>query len=365
MKKYIVTMLMIAAVTIAVFAVLPIKIARCEDEDPFTYTYPLMPKPGNDVFAWIGELAPGESTPWVIVTVGTTGPATYPVYQSDGWQAEVTMNDGVTKVNWAVSVGPGPIYTWNTATATLDISIKVTVPSDWTEECTHTFQVKLRPGYDSRTTGKNPPVPNPQSIGSGTGVHFSVCVKIPPQHHFSLECESFMTDSSFNRITSFDTVWTPKDPKGRDYYKLASTNPGQFMFNIWIHNNGDIDAESLAVTYFIPSDFILKGADPIQVWTLYGKTGARIYTVTINTVTHTITITSGLAAGAELWITFHLEYGPARGYFDKATMLAWKTNHASYTFRDDCIGKATGYPDVNLHQDTELYDPTVVLGAES
>jgi hypothetical protein len=352
MKKYIVTMLMIAAVTFAVFAVLPIRLAHCEDDDPFQYSYPIVQNPD---FAFVGELAPGASTPWVNVIVTFTGPATPPVTSIGPWQAEVPMNGGGTAY-WTVTAEPIPTYTWPSLTSSVEVKIKVTVPSDWTEECDHTFNVKLLGGKDSKT-------PTPRTISPGDGVHFKVCVKIPPQHHFSLECDSFMTDSSFNRITSFDTVWTPKDPKGRDTYKLASTNPGQFMFNIWIHNNGDIDAESLTVTYVIPSDFELKGADPIQVWTGYGKTGTRIYTVQI--VAGTITITSGLAVGDELSITFHLEYGPARGYFDKATMLAWKTNHASYTFSDDCIGKATGYPDVNLHQDTELYDPTVVLGAES
>jgi len=344
-------MLLIAAVAFSVFAVLPIHLAHCEDDDPFQYSYPIVHDPD---FAYVGELAPGASTPWVTVTVTFTGPATLPVTSIGPWQAQVTDSHG-TVWDWVVTAIPGPAYNWPTATSTVVVDIKVTVPADWTEECDHTFNVKLLGGKDSKT-------PTPRTISPGEGVHFKVCIKIPPQHHFTLECESFMTDSSFNRITSFDTVWTPRDPKGRDYYKLSSTNPGQFMFNIWIHNTGDIDAESLTVTYTIPGDFILKGADPIQVWTGYGKTGTRIWTVTI--VGNTMTINSGLAAGAELWITFHLEYGPARDTFPASIALNWKTTHPFYTFSDLCHAEATGYDPVELYQYTDLFDPTVVLGVE-
>lgn len=354
--------LLIAALVFSIFAVIPIQLARCEDDDPFTYSYPLMPKPGNDVFAWIGELPPGGSTDWVTVTVGVqpNSQTTFPVYQTDGWQAEVTMNDGITKVNWDVTAQPGPTYTWPTATSTVAVNIKVTVPADWTEECVHTFQVKLLQGYDSSVNKQGKP--SPQTIAPGTGVHFSVCVKIPPQEVLSIECNSFMTDSSFNIIEGFDTVWTPRDPKGRDFYKLSSTNPGQFMYNIWIHNDGTVTVESLDVTYTIPSDFILKGADPIQVWTGYGKTGTRIWDVTI--VGNTITVNEDLAPGAEIWITFHLQYGPARQTFPADVMHAWKTTHESYTFSAACVAKAVGFPDATCNTSTVLYDPTVVLGVE-
>jgi hypothetical protein len=354
MKKSIVCMLLIAAVVFSVFAVLPIHTARCEDDDPFEYSYPIVQNPD---FAFVGELAPGESTPWVAVTVTFTGPATPPVTSIGPWQAEVTKNDG-SKAYWIVTAQPGPTYTWPSLTSAVVVDIKVTVPADWTEECYHTFNVKLLGGKDSKT-------PTPRTISPGEGVHFKVCVKIPPQQVLSIECNSFMTDSSFNIIESFDTVWTPRDPKGRDYYKLSSTNPGQFMYNIWMHNNGNVDVESLTVTYTIPDDFILKGADPIQVWTGYGKTGTRIWTVTIDYDTHTITITSGLVVGAELWITFHLEYGPARETFSAAVMQAWKTNHPSYTFSADCIAYANGFDPATCLTSTILYDPTVVLGVEN
>jgi hypothetical protein len=364
MKKSIVCMLLIAAVVFSVFAVLPIHTANCEDDDPFTYAYPLMPKPGNDVFAWIGELAPGQSTDWVTVTVGVepNSQTTFPVYQTDGWVAEVTMNDGITKGYWIVTAQPGPMYTWTTATSTLVVEIKVTVPADWTEECYHTFQVKLLGGYDSSVNKQGKP--SPQTIAPGTGVHFKVCVKIPPQEIPSIECKSFMTDSSFNSITSFDAVWTPRDPKGRTYYKLSSTNPGQFMYNIWIHNDGTVDVIGLTVTYTIDGDFVLKGADPIQVWTKYGKTGTRISATIVG---NTITITYTLVPGAELYITFHLEYEWKGQPFTYAQMMAWKAYHDPNDF--SCVATAhfADYPDYvcgSPEQDTTLPDPLIVLGVE-
>jgi len=353
MKKYILTMLMIAAVTFSVFAVFPIHIARCEDDDPFQYSYPIVANPD---FAFVGELHPGESTPWVTVTITFTGPATPPVTSIGPWQAEVTKNDG-SKAYWMVTANPGPNYLWPTMTSTLVVDIKVTVPADWTEECYHTFNVKLLGGEDSKT-------PTHRTIAPGEGVHFKVCVKIPPQEIHTIECKSFMTDSSFNPITSFDAVWTPRDPKGRDYYKLSSTNPGQFMYNIWIHNDGTVDVIGLTVTYTIDDDFVLKGADPIQVWTANGKTGTRISATIVG---NTITITYTLVPGAELYISFHLEYRWKGQQFTQAEMFAWKAAHEPNNF--SCVATAhfTDYPDYvcgSPAQDTTLPDPMIVLGVE-
>jgi hypothetical protein len=359
MKKSIVCMLLIAAVVFSVFAVLPIRLAHCVDDDPFQYSYPYVTGPPPNC-AWIGELHPGESTPSVTVVVTVSGGQgiTFPITQTLGWHATLLSDDG--EINWPVSAIPGPTYTWDSLTTEITVKIQVTVPIDWPEECV-TFRAKLWPGQDSSTNPHG--IPTPQTIGSGDGVHFKVCVKPLTVIH-KIECNSFMTDSNFNVITSFDTVWTPRDPKGRDYYKLSSTNPGQFMYNIEIQNTGTVDVTSLTVTYTIPSDFILKGADPTQVWTEYAKAGIRISTVTI--VGNTITITYTLVPGAELWITFHLEYGPARSTFPAAVATAWKTNHPSYTFSEDCVATfSDGYTPYTCSSSTVLYDPTVVLGVEN
>jgi hypothetical protein len=308
-------------------------------------------------FAYVGELKPGDWTPWVPVTVtifkGSGEPITFPVTQTDGWFAEVS--DTGNKLNWPVEAVPGPTYTWNDTTDKVTVNIRVQVPTDWTEEGCVTFNVKLKQGYDSSK-------PQPKTIAPGDGVHFKVCVKIPPAQKFEIECESFMTDSSFIPIDHFDTVFTPRDKKGRDFYKLASTNPGQFMYNIEITNAGDITAESLEIAYTIDTDFILKGADPIQVWTGYGKTGERIYNVTITD--STITINAPLAPGETIWITFHLEYGPAREIWTAADVANWKTVHEPNIFSADCTAYAEGYSPATCSTSTELPDPTVVLAVE-
>jgi hypothetical protein len=157
------------------FAAVPI--ARAQEEavvdDPFTYDYPVV-GPGDKAFD--GELAPGESTPPVTVTIGLSGEGNldYPVYQVDGWQAEVETGSGTAL--WTVTATPAPPYTWPEASSTVQVTIVVTVPSDWEGDCT-TFRVKLRPGFDSRKDKDGNP--NPTSVGSGNGVHYKVCPAQP------------------------------------------------------------------------------------------------------------------------------------------------------------------------------------------
>jgi hypothetical protein len=126
-------------------------------------------------FAYVGELKPGDWSEWVEVTVtifkGSGETITFPVNQTDGWFAEVTDSGG-NKWNWTVEAVPGPKYTWNYTTDTVTVNIRVQVPTDWTEKGCVTFNVKLKQGYDSAT--------RPKTIAPGDGVHFKVCVKIPP-----------------------------------------------------------------------------------------------------------------------------------------------------------------------------------------
>jgi hypothetical protein len=169
-KDNIKTLLLLAVLMIPTILALSLPaMAEEEVDDPFTYSYPTVPGDGGTK-AWIGELAPGESTPWVTVTIGVTSEKRYPVTQTDGWQCTVTDSYG-TVWNWLVTAVPGPTYNWPTEGSTVVVDIKVTVPAGWTEECYHTFQAKLKPGKDS----------GGGTVGSGTGVHFKVCVKQPTQ----------------------------------------------------------------------------------------------------------------------------------------------------------------------------------------
>jgi len=158
MKKAVSMMLFAMLIFSTVLIAAPI--TKCEDgeEDPFKYNYTIEEPPD---FAWVGELNPGESTDWVTVTVGISGPATYPVTQTDGWEGAPS--------DWIIEADPGPPYTWSSQGSTVTVKIRVAVSSTETVGC-WTFNVKLAPGKDSSS----------RTIGSGDGVHFKVCVTIPP-----------------------------------------------------------------------------------------------------------------------------------------------------------------------------------------
>lgn len=199
-------------------------------------------------------------------------------------------------------------------------------------------------------------------------VHMDTWHTATAHYWLELEYEQFVTDSSFNVITKFDTVWTPKDLR-KTTYKLASTNPGQFMLNIKIHNTWPV-AISPTISFTIDPDFILKGADPIQVHDGYGKTGNRIpATVTYNPETGIGTVTMGnIDPCVTLYLTVHMEYEPARGYFDKTEMQTWKSmlGHGMDTFLCGYNVEVPGpFPfDVADTSSTTITDPIVVLGSE-
>jgi hypothetical protein len=202
--------------------------------------------------------------------------------------------------------------------------------------------------------------------GNPITVHMDTWHTATAHYWLELGFECFITDSSFNVITRFDTVWAPKD-LSKTTFKLASTNPGQFMYNIKITNTWPVAAGPLTISYGIDDDFILKGADPIQVWTGYGKTGTRISATVTYGLTGTVTI-SNIDPGVTLYVTIHMEYGPARGYYDKATMLAWKTlGHKINTFTCGYTVTVPGpfeIPPITHECTTTIEDPIVVLGLE-
>ena len=179
--------------------------------------------------------------------------------------------------------------------------------------------------------------------------------------------KQFVTDSDFNVIERFDTVWAPKDMK-KEIFKLASTNPGQFMLNIVVSNTWPVATGPITITFTIDNDFILKGADPIQVYDGYGKTGNRIpATVTFDPDTRIGTVTiENINPGTTYYITVHMEYGPAREYFSKDVMLSWKATHSSNTFNCGYTVTVPGpFPfDITRTTSTTIKDPIVVLGLE-
>jgi len=203
-------------------------------------------------------------------------------------------------------------------------------------------------------------------ISQGFGVNpITVTMNAPhtatAHYWLEIEFENFMTDSDFNRIEKFDTVWTPKDMR-KTTFKLASTNPGQFMWNIKVHNTWPVPL-TLTINYNLDDDFILKGADPIQVHTGYGKTGTRLPATVTYGDTGTITI-DNIAHSVTLYITFHLEYEPARCYFSRTEMDNWKATHEPNDFFKEIIAEATGPVTTTQTHTTTLPDPLIILALE-
>ncbi|MFW9810522.1 MAG: OmpL47-type beta-barrel domain-containing protein [Candidatus Thorarchaeota archaeon] len=117
----------------------------------------------------------------------------------------------------------------------------------------------------------------------------------------SLDVSSYITDSEFNPISSFDAVLTKDRTSGG--YKLVATNPGQFYYNIEITNDWPIQVDTLTINAEIPTDFVLKGATPIHVYI----DGVDI-TEMCEIVGLTITV-SEVPVGSMVYVTIHLDYG--------------------------------------------------------
>ncbi|MEM2368457.1 MAG: hypothetical protein QXQ50_09530 [Candidatus Bathyarchaeia archaeon] len=100
------------------------------------------------------------------------------------------------------------------------MKIRVQVPQNWTEECDHTFNVKLKQGYDSGTKPQ-------KNIAPGRGVHFKVCIKIPPAEEPS---PSISIDKSANVTMAHvgDMI--------RYFYNVTNTGNVQ-LTNIYIDDN--------------------------------------------------------------------------------------------------------------------------------
>jgi len=169
--------------------------------------------------------------------------------------------------------------------------------------------------------------------GNPITVTMDTCHTATAHYWPELEYKQFVTDSNFNVIESFRVVWAPKDQK-KTTFKLASTNPGQFMLNIVVHNTWPVTISPITITFTIDPDFILKGADPIQVHDGYGKTGNRIpATVTFDPETRIGTVTiESIDPCTTYYITVHMEYAWKGQCFTKEQMLDWKLYHASNTF---------------------------------
>jgi uncharacterized repeat protein (TIGR01451 family) len=139
------------------------------------------------------------------------------------------------------------------------------------------------------------------------------------QSHTMLQ--TWITDTSEERcpVTDFRIVFTPDiTPEGL-YYKISSTNPGGFYFNMLFHANDETET----IDYFMHEHFTTKGARPIHAyyWTDLNEDGSPftldgcidwnefvdITEKIINYGSNPITLTE-LEADKDILITIHITY---------------------------------------------------------
>jgi len=94
-----------------------------------------------------------------------------------------------------------------------------------------------------------------------------------------IETQSYLSCGESNPITFFDVIFSKDKQSGG--YRLVATNPGQIFYHIDFINNWPTPIDSLTIEAVIPSDFLLKGDNPIIV---------------------------NVPAGSELVIIIHLDY---------------------------------------------------------
>jgi uncharacterized repeat protein (TIGR02543 family) len=296
------------------------------------------------------ELVPGEKQ------------AVFTGWNTDASGAEYLKSDPITMDGDKTATAEWKIQYYLTVKQDLN-GVVTTIGGDWHDELTD-VELTAAPvsGYvfvywDVDTTVADNPIT----------VHMDSAAHTATAHYWlQLEYEQYVTDSSFNVITKYDTVWTPKD-QSKTQFKLASTNPGQFYLNIKITNTWPVNTGPMTINYQLDPDFMIHPiqGDPIQVWTGPGVTGTRIpATVTYGT-TGTVTI-SGIDPGQTVCVTIHMQFYWARGYFDKNTMLHWKDSHSTNTFG---CGYDVEVPGpfrfgISCASSTEITDPLVILALE-
>ncbi len=170
------------------------------------------------------------------------------------------------------------------------------------------------------TAETTPPGPYTLTIeASGGGVNklATVSLIVAP-----IQEQSFMTDSQFARVTSFDTVFT--NDKASGSFTLAATNPGTYFYNKILRNTGS-STLTVAITLSIPSSvnpslsqaFLLKGSNPIHLYANLARTIDVTNTAAITpqqpltgptTTASTLTLSFSVAGGELRYLTVHLDF---------------------------------------------------------
>lgn len=147
--------------------------------------------------------------------------------------------------------------------------------------------------------------------------------------------DTWMTDSNFNKIESFRVIFTPYRNTG--LYKLTSTNPGQFYFNILVNNTWP-EPLNITIAYSIDANFTFKGARPIHVYADL----LRTIDITANCafLDNTITVYNVPSKGIA-YVTIHLDYVLKGTKWTKSQVDAWYSEHTFIATADSITSSVT------------------------
>ncbi|MHA2277999.1 MAG: SdrD B-like domain-containing protein, partial [Candidatus Kariarchaeaceae archaeon] len=157
-----------------------------------------------------------------------------------------------------------------------------------------------------------------------------------------IEARTWISDTSEDRnvVTDFRIVFTPDDPHAGTY-KISSTNPGGFYFNI-LNTAGQNDG---TMVYKLPVEFTYRGGNPIHVyiWRDHNNNGQIDYWGELEVIpkkdldiirgdhTGNITITSDIDPLAFILYTIHITFElKGDGGFTKSDVTAF--NSEKYYF---------------------------------
>lgn len=242
-------------------------------------------------------------------------------------ECKFSLDFGISASPSSRTIGQGQAASYDVATTlttgtTQSVALSVTgLPSG----ATATFSpTSITPTGSSTllvsTTSTTPSGTFPLTIiASGGGITKSATVNLVVA---PIAKESFMTDSQFAPIGSFDTVFTPD--KASSSLKLAATNPGTYFYNKIIRNTGT-SSLTASITLDIPSSvspslaqaFFLKGSNPVHVFSDLARTIDVTGTATVTpqqplttqlTSMSNVSVSFSIPAGELRYVTVHLDF---------------------------------------------------------
>lgn len=140
----------------------------------------------------------------------------------------------------------------------------------------------------------------------------------------SLDVESYITRGQSEIINNFEVIFRKCKQDGVEGYKLVATNPGQIFYNIEITNDWPITIDTLLIEPTLPTDFVMKGANPIHVF----LDGTEI--TNLCEIEGSIITVYNLAPDSIVKVIIHVDYG-LKGEFYPTLDEFWIKSYIFYT----------------------------------